>query len=329
MTSSPNPQQASDLSELRDRLKWLDEERRKASHKVAYLEQRLEQQGRELAERDKKIADLERQIAAQATHLSELENRIAPTSDVIATLTDEAMRTEASVKAWVSDQLELREMVTGMLVSVNRDQSELDQKLANWQATLDEQKDVVDQLSQQWISLSNQYKEARMAVQNFAIWQKQLEQQKRESGEIVRQEMNRLQSRWDAIVSELQERLREFEVDQTLKWQAFELAYDQRWAAYRRSEPAWREQLSILENLIHRVQLDSRNLILRVQAAQVDAIKRWPLLLSEEVEKAVEQNHSRPLITAAADPHSSLSVMDAIERGLITIDYESKPDAGS
>jgi chromosome segregation ATPase len=175
----------------------------------------------------KKIASLEWHIAAQAAHLSELENRIAQTSDVIATLTDEAMRTEASVKAWASDQLELREMVTGMVSSVNRAQSELDEKLAIWQVTLDEHKDIVDQLSQQWLSLSNQYKEARMAVQNFANWQKQLEQQKRESGEIARQEMN------------------------------------------------------------------------------------------------------RPLITAAADPHSPLSVIDAIERGLITIDYESESDAGS
>jgi hypothetical protein len=70
-------------------------------------------------------------------------------------------------------------------------------------------------------------------------------------------------------------------------------------------------------------------MILRVQAAQVDAIKRWPLLLSEEVEKAVEQSPNRPLIAAAADPHSSLSVIDAIERGLITIDYESESDSGS
>lgn len=452
MTSRPDTQQARDLGELRNHLKWLDEERRKASRKVADVEQRLAQQGRDLAERDRKIEALERQIAAQAAHferlpdlasnalqvekrLNDLESRLADlnaqfvgrpapeeerarlsaeieqtvahimseygqeatarqlelearlqaglasrleseilqpltsrldeqsqiiahqegvidglsekidalatqmseqqdsratqSTDLFTALSDELMRTEASVKAWTSDQLELREMVTGMVGSVNRDQTELEQKLASWQAMLDEHKDLVDQLSQQWLSLSNQYKEARMAVQNFANWQKQLEQQKRESTQLVRLEANRLQARWDAMAQELQERFGEFEADQAQKWHAFELENGQRWAATRQTEQAWREQLAGLENLMRKGQLDSRNLILRVQAAQMDAIKRWPLLLSEEVEKAVEQNTRRLVASAAADPHSSLSVIDAIERGLITIDYASEADADS
>ena len=55
MSISSNTAQTRELSELRNHLKWLDEERRKSGRKMAELEQRLAQQGRELADRDQKI----------------------------------------------------------------------------------------------------------------------------------------------------------------------------------------------------------------------------------------------------------------------------------
>ena len=56
--------------------------------------------------------------------------------------------------------------------------------------------------------------------------------------------------------------------------------------------------------------------------AQADAIKKWPRLLMEEVEKAVELNPNRRLSPSGAAPRTDLSVVDAIEQGLITIDYD-------
>lgn len=258
--------------------------------------------------------------------MDELENRIAQTSDSLVRVNDAAAVTEASVKAWTGDQLELRELVTSLSEKLNRDQDELDQKLVSWQVSLDEHKDTIDQFAQQWLSLSNQYKEARMAVQNFAHWQKQLEQQKRDSTEMLRAETSRMQSQWDSTLQEIQERLREFELDFAHKWQALEFDHHQKWAASSRNEQAWQDHLSRVENLIRKVQIDSRDFVLRVQAAQVDAIRRWPTLLSEEVERVMEHSPHRPLTPVAAEPHSSLSVIDAIEQGLISVDYESESD---
>ncbi len=63
MSIGSNTAQTRELTELRDHLKWLDEERRKSSRKMAELEQRLAQQGRDLSDRDQKIKDLEWHVA--------------------------------------------------------------------------------------------------------------------------------------------------------------------------------------------------------------------------------------------------------------------------
>jgi chromosome segregation ATPase len=275
--------------------------------------------------------ELDRRQSAE-NRLSELinsqENRIAPISERLTILSDNLMKVEAGVQTWAGDQLELRETVTNLAAGLNRDQGEFDRKIEQWQASLDEHKDTIEQFTQQWLALSDQYVEARMAVQNFANWQQQLEQQKREWNELLQLASNQMQSRWEAVQQEIQERLQGFELDVEQKWQALELENEQKWTAARRNEQAWREQLSAIDALIQRLQQDNRNLIWRVQAAQVDAIKKWPLLLMEEVEKAVEFNPNRRLSPVIADPHSALSVVEAIERGLITIDYESEPAAG-
>lgn len=88
----------------------------------------------------------------------------------------------------------------------------------------------------------------------------------------------------------------------------------------------WREEISAVDDLIQKLQQDNRNLIWRVQSAQADAIKKWPRLLMEEVEKAVEVNPNRRLTSITAPPSGEMSVVDAIEQGLITIDYNDDPD---
>lgn len=258
--------------------------------------------------------------------LSEANRRIASFAEKITTLTNSAMKTEAGMQALSGDHMELRERSINATDSLQLQQDEIVRRLEGWQTTMDENKDTIERFSQQWISLSNQYKEARMAVQNFAHWQKQLEQQKRESSELLRLESNRMQTRWEGFLLEIQEKLKNFEIDFGQKWQAFELENEQKWSATRRSEKMWREEISAVDDLIQKLQQDNRNLIWRVQSAQADAIKKWPRLLMEEVEKAVEVNPNRRLTSITAPPSGEMSVVDAIEQGLITIDYNDDPD---
>ena len=253
--------------------------------------------------------------------LTELNRRVMPLAERLTVLSNNVTKTEAGLQTLSGDQTELREMMVDLNDGLRRNQGDVSRQLESWQVTLDENKDTIERFTQQWITLSNQYKEARMAVQNFAHWQKQLEQQKREASEMLRVETNRMQARWDGFLLEIQEKLKNFELDLSQKWQAFEFENEQKWSGARRSEQLWREELASVDELIQKLQQDNRNLIWRVQAAQADAIKKWPRLLMEEVEKAVELNPNRRLSSAAATPRADMSVVDAIEQGLITIDY--------
>ena len=248
---------------------------------------------------------------------------MGPLTERLTVLNNSVLKSEASIQSLNSDQGEMRETLGTLSDQVQRGRTESARQLEAWQVTIDEHKDTIERFTQQWLTLSNQYKEARMAVQNFAHWQKQLEQQKREASEMLRIESNRMQSRWDGFLLEIQEKLKNFELDLSQKWQAFELENEQKWAGARRTEQVWREELGAVDELIQKLQQDNRNLIWRVQAAQADAIKKWPRLLMEEVEKAVELNPNRRLSPTGASPRGDMSVVDAIEQGLITIDYAS------
>ena len=253
--------------------------------------------------------------------LTEVSRRLGPLTERVTVLNNSVLKAEAGLQALNGDQSEMRETLTTLADQVQRGRTENARQLEAWQVTIDEHKDTIERFTQQWLTLSNQYKEARMAVQNFAHWQKQLEQQKREASEMLRIESNRMQSRWDGFLLEIQEKLKNFELELSQKWQAFELENEQKWAGARRSEQVWREELGAVDELIQKLQQDNRSLIWRVQAAQADAIKKWPRLLMEEVEKAVELNPNRRLSSAGAAPRGDMSVVDAIEQGLITIDY--------
>ncbi len=256
--------------------------------------------------------------------LIELDRRVKPIAERMSLLSNSIMKAEAGIQALTGEHNELREIVVNLDDDVRRNQSDVGRRLEGWQITLDENKDTIERFTQQWITLSNQYKEARMAVQNFAHWQKQLEQQKREASEMLRIESNRMQTRWDGFLIEIQEKLKNFELDLNQKWQTFEMENEQKWSATRRSEQLRHEELAAIDELIQKLQQDNRNLIWRVQTAQADAIKKWPRLLMEEVEKAVEINPNRRLNTPTP-PRGDMSVVDAIEQGLITIDYNDDP----
>ncbi|HEX6384571.1 MAG TPA: hypothetical protein VF177_07875, partial [Anaerolineae bacterium] len=63
---------AQDLEEIRNRMEWLDGERRKMTRKLAEMEQRVELQQRELDGREQRIKDLERQLASTNAQLNRL-----------------------------------------------------------------------------------------------------------------------------------------------------------------------------------------------------------------------------------------------------------------
>jgi chromosome segregation ATPase len=254
--------------------------------------------------------------------LFETNRRLSPLTERLNTVNNNVLKVEATIQALSDDQVEIRDSIVILADDIRQNQGEVSTQLETWQVSLDEHKDTVERFSQQWIGLSTQYKEARMAVQNLAHWQKQLEQQKREASEMLRVESNRLQSRWDGLLQEVQDKLKSFELDLGQKLQGYELENEQKWSAARRNEQLWREEINAVDELIQKLQQDNRNLIMRIQSAQANAIKKWPRLLMEEVEKVVDSNpNRRRQKSTAVSARSDLSVVEAIEQGLITVDY--------
>lgn len=82
-----------ELSELRARMEWFDEERRKNAKRLAELEQRVELRTREIEARDQRIGELERQLAdvkAQLGAIASFQAQINQTREEFARLVDEA-----------------------------------------------------------------------------------------------------------------------------------------------------------------------------------------------------------------------------------------------
>lgn len=60
------------MNELRSRIDWFDEERRKGNKRITELEHRLSRQERELQDREQRISQLEEQLGKSTTQLSRL-----------------------------------------------------------------------------------------------------------------------------------------------------------------------------------------------------------------------------------------------------------------
>jgi chromosome segregation ATPase len=329
------------LDKVEQELEMRQAEEIRLANLIGVQESKFEHANDQIEEMNRVVAQMQSQAAASDEAVAELRGwyrdlndnwkpalmeasgKLVPLSDRLTVLNTMVTKTDATVQSLAADQAEMRDGIVDVSDEVRQARQELAHQIDTWQATIDEHKETVERFTQQWLTLSNQYKEARMAVQNFAHWQKQLEQQKREASEMLRVESNRMQSRWEGFLLEIQEQMKNADLDLTQKWQTFEMENEQRWAAARRSEQLWREELANVDELIVKLQQDSRNLIWRVQAAQADAIKKWPRLLLEEVEKAVELNPNRRLqSTPGAAARSDMSVVDAIEQGLIKVDYD-------
>jgi chromosome segregation ATPase len=146
---------------------------------------------------------------------------------------------------------------------------------------LEDHTNAIDKFNQDWITFSDQYKEAKMAVQTLTGWQKQIEEQQREASEVLRVNTHRLEARWD-----------DFKLESDKKWSTSNVEAEQRAATINRNYRQLQEQIAAIEEMIANLTLE-KDTLERIQTAQADAIKQWPRLWLEEVEKAINQNPNR------------------------------------
>lgn len=240
----------SEVDKWQQELQFVEELERKNAASIASVNAN----GLELT---KKIEALESRFDITNHGLMKAQTGLQEIGDSITTLNLQA-------KSW-SDQIQIGE-------------HRRDKRLDDWQRALDEYKIQMERYAAEWLKYAERYKESKLAVQTMIDWQKQVEQQQRESAELIRVETKQMRSRWDSFL-----------LEDTKRWKNYDIDREQRWANADRREKQILEQVQGLSELIEQIQQD-KDTLWRVQTAQAEAMKKWPRIWLEEVEKAKEHN---------------------------------------
>lgn len=231
------------------------------------------------------MAEKERQNSRNINNMQsllvEVNKRREQVNERMDMMTNNVRKLNTGNESLTTGLEEIREHMKGWMEQIQIGEYERNQKLERWRQVLDEHTDTINQFNKDWVNFSDQYKEAKMAVQTLSGWQKQIEQQQREASELLRVETNRLGSRWD-----------DFRLENDKKWRTFSVETDQRAANNTRISRQIQEHVSDLESLLTELQQE-KDTIWRMQTAQADAIKQLPRIWLEEVEKAINQNPNR------------------------------------
>jgi len=217
------------------------------------------------------IAELQTTLLERGKQLESIEARLDVTNHGLTNL--QTVSTELADNV-TEVQLLMKEQNDRIIVG----EHERNKRLEDWQTSLDENQEQLERYAAEWEKYTAQYKEARMAVKTMVEWQEQIEQQQREASELARVEANQMRSKWDKFVLENDKQWKNFEVDR-----------EQRWDSSQRRNKEIMEQLHTLGEMIEEIQQD-KDTLWRVQNAQADAMKKWPRIWLEEVEKARAHN---------------------------------------
>lgn len=244
------------------------------------LENRVENWERDLSF----VSDKDRQWTKSLTDLEaevmNMRRQIEPFNGRMDLIANNVLKVEGKQQGLSGFQEEVRRTVKEWVDQIQLGEYERNQRVDNWNQQIEAYKGELERFTKEWVTFSEQYKEAQMAVDAIAEWQRQFEQQQRESSEISRVEIGRMQSRWDNFLAEYEKRWRNFETDQ-----------EQRTSGFQRRDTQMDEQMHELRETLRQLEAE-KDTLWRVQTAQLDAIKNFPRVWVEEVEKA-----------RARDPH--------------------------
>jgi chromosome segregation ATPase len=212
------------------------------------------------------------------TGFVEFSKRLEPLEQRIEGASYGLTRSQASIRELTDNLADLKHDMGGWIENIQTGEYERNQRLDSWTRTIEEHREAMERYGREWVKFSDQYKASKMALQTMAEWQKQIEQRQNEASELTRVEANRIKALWDNFVTENDKQWKNFEVDQ-----------DQRWSAAQRREKKMLVQIQELALEAEQIEQD-KDTLWRVQTAQAEAMKKWPRILLEEVEKAIAHN---------------------------------------
>lgn len=223
---------------------------------------------------NKAISEVQGDVHEQTKSIEKIQARMDITNATV-------LRIESKLNKMETDYQSVEESTRSWMEQVQIGEYERNRRLEQWRREIDDQSKSYDDFSKEWIKISDYYKQAQMAVQTLSQWQDQIDTMQREASEILRLESRRLQKRWDDFVLENERRLKNYQIES-----------EQLWNAANRHERELREQVLTIEEKLQTFEQD-KDLLWRVQNAQGDALKLFPRLWADEVQKAIDQNPNR------------------------------------
>jgi len=217
------------------------------------------------------IAEMQASIHEHVKKLESIETRLDITNHSLS----KVQVTTQEVDDGISEvQHQINQWSNQVLVG----EQQRNKRITEWESVIENIMASMEKYADEWIKYSNQYKEAKTTLEAIAEWQQRVEKQQREAAELARIEANQMRSRWDKFGKENEKR-----------WTNYVVEQEQLWAGSNRREKQLQERLLELDELIERIKQD-KDTLWRVQNAQGEAMKKWPRIWLEEVEKAKTHN---------------------------------------
>ncbi len=217
------------------------------------------------------IAEMQASIHEHVKKLESIETRLDITNHSLS----KVQVTTQEVDDGISEvQHQINQWSNQVLVG----EQQRNKRITEWESVIENIMASMEKYADEWVKYSNQYKEAKTTLEAIAEWQQRVEKQQREAAELARIEANQMRSRWDKFAKENEKR-----------WTNYIVEQEQLWAGSNRREKQLQERLLELAELIEGIKQDKETLW-RVQTAQGEAMKKWPRIWLEEVEKAKTLN---------------------------------------
>jgi chromosome segregation ATPase len=217
------------------------------------------------------IAEMQASIHEHVKKLESIETRLDITNHSLS----KVQVTTQEVDDGISEvQHQINQWSNQVLVG----EQQRNKRITEWESVIENIMASMEKYADEWVKYSNQYKEAKTTLEAIAEWKQRVEKQQREAAELARIEANQMRSRWDKFAKENEKR-----------WTNYVVEQEQLWAGSNRREKQLQERLLELDELIEGIKQD-KDTLWRVQNAQGEAMKKWPRIWLEEVEKAKTLN---------------------------------------
>ncbi len=248
------------LGSLQGRFTNVENRLESNEQKLSFVGESEQQRQKILSAVDLSVNEFKRRIENLSGRIELFGNTVTKSETAIRDLNETQAGIGRRQKEWV-DQMQLGEY-------------ERNQRIENMQQTITEFESRMGLFNTEWAKFTEQYRTAQNTVSTLDKWQADMDIHIREATEATRIESNRLQTRWDNFINEMENRWRTFTVD-----------LEQSTNTSDRRMRAVETTLTEIQTFIKELDRE-KEAIWRVQTAQLDAIKQLPRLWLTEVEKA-------------------------------------------